>query len=316
MLRPRKHYDAQVHVGDVFGRLKVTAKPFRKNSSWKHPCRCECGKDCNPIARDLLLGLTVSCGCYGHEKVSQAVRSKEGSGGYGQVFSGAVFGRLTVIGRVGANGRVGHQVRCLCSCGKECIRRIGGMVSGRTKSCGCWQKEITAKNNRKNSPHKGMAVSKEWAPVYRTWVGIIRRCYDEKHHVHETYGKVGIVVCGYFRESPWHLAETLGEKPSTKHSIDRFPDNEGSYTCGTCKECKEHGWKLNVRWATSKQQNENKGEHNVHLTAFGKTMLHSQWADVSGIGQSTICLRLKRGWSPENAVSVPNRKGNCYRPKN
>jgi hypothetical protein len=52
----------------------------------------------------------------------------------------------------------------------------------------------------------------------------------------------GIRVCDEWRGSFDAFFEYLGPKPSAKHSLDRFPDNDGDYEPG------------NVRWATAKQQ--------------------------------------------------------------
>lgn len=41
------------------------------------------------------------------------------------------------------------------------------------------------------------------------------------------------------------------------------------------------------------------------VAAHGRTLRMSEWARATGIGQSTIKFRLNRGWSPEDAVSVP-----------
>ena len=47
----------------------------------------------------------------------------------------------------------------------------------------------------------------------------------------------------------WRVVENfladMGERPSVKHSIDRFPNNDGNYEPGNC------------RWATHKQQMQN-----------------------------------------------------------
>jgi hypothetical protein len=48
----------------------------------------------------------------------------------------------------------------------------------------------------------------------------------------------------------------------------------------------------------------------AHLTVNGETLLMGGWVNRSGIGESTIRERLRRGWTPEEAVAVkPLRKG-------
>lgn len=62
---------------------------------------------------------------------------------------------------------------------------------------------------------------------------------------YEHYGGRGITVCERWRESyPAFLAD-VGRKPSPQHSLDRI-DNDGHYEPG------------NVRWATAKQQANNR----------------------------------------------------------
>lgn len=59
------------------------------------------------------------------------------------------FGRLTVVGLPPkALTRAYAIVRC--DCGNERSVRIGNLLQGRSQSCGCWQRERTRENRRKN----------------------------------------------------------------------------------------------------------------------------------------------------------------------
>lgn len=64
--------------------------------------------------------------------------------------TGQKFGRLTVIKR-GEN--IGKNVAwiCKCQCGKEKLIRGTDLKQGKTKSCGCLQREVTILNSEKNS---------------------------------------------------------------------------------------------------------------------------------------------------------------------
>lgn len=51
------------------------------------------------------------------------------------------FHRLTPLYRV-ANQGSSTRWKCLCDCGTECIVRASSLMSGETKSCGCWNNEV------------------------------------------------------------------------------------------------------------------------------------------------------------------------------
>lgn len=93
-----------------------------------------------------------------------------------------------------------------------------------------------------------------------SWHGIKDRCLNIKGREYQRYGAKGIFVCAGLASSFKYFLSIVGEKPSSTHSIDRT-DNNGSYTCGICEDCIEHGWSLNIRWATKKEQIHNRNPY-------------------------------------------------------
>ena len=46
----------------------------------------------------------------------------------------------------------------------------------------------------------------------------------------------------------------------------------------------------------------------VLIEAFGRRKTAREWSEEVGVGYSTLRERLKRGWSPEDAIQKPTRK--------
>jgi|TARA_R110000868_G_scaffold177173_1_gene415468 hypothetical protein len=74
---------------------------------------------------------------------------------------------------------------------------------------------------------------------------MLNRCYYEKHREFKYWGGRGITVCNDWRKSFMNFYQSMGEAPSWA-SIDRI-DNDGNYEARNC------------RWATNKEQAQNKG---------------------------------------------------------
>ncbi len=89
----------------------------------------------------------------------------------------------------------------------------------------------------------GYARSGVESPEYRTYKGMLQRCYYEKHNRYEHYGGRGISVCERWREDFRYFLEDMGSRPKG-HSLDRV-DVDGDYCPDNCK------------WSTPREQGTN-----------------------------------------------------------
>lgn len=165
--------------------------------------------------------------------------------------TGKRFGRLLVIGEASRSSSNKRRWQCQCDCGKDTVAIGNDLVCGRQISCGCKRDEEAAKRFTALTKH-GLAST----PVGRAWKSMVRRCSKPTCHAYRNYGGRGIKVCEYIAESPAHIVQLIGERP-TGRSIDR-KDNDGHYSCGKCAQCKRNAWPLNLRWATRMEQTHNR----------------------------------------------------------
>ncbi len=294
-------FNKDVFDGAKFGAWIVLRRI--PNSGGRVECQCDCGFQTPVLAASLINGRSQSCG-----RCKQLDPNK----GYGRVREGEKFGRLTVIHRMRKNNRYTGQVKCQCECGTKRMFGIDGLVCGGTLSCGCLHSERVSQRNKDNA--KFGCFSVKYPKTFVSWHSMNARCYNPNQQSYTDYGAKGIKVCEFLREKPQHLVALIGYRKKEKPSLDRFPVHDGYYSCGQCDECEANDWKLNVRWATRKEQSLNRGNFNVYLTAFGKTMTRSQWRDLTGINEWRIHRRINElGWTVEKALTTPDRKGNCYK---
>lgn len=162
------------------------------------------------------------------------------------------YGRGNVV--VADVGRRSHRdiiVGLECDCGNYYEAAARRIVSGHTKSCGCYQKDRA----RETKTTHGYAPSKNIKRTYRIWAGMISRCYRECATGFGRYGKRGIRVCVRWRNSFEAFLEDMGDPPSGT-TLERI-NNDGNYEPGNC------------RWADQREQARNT-RRNVSVAAYDK----------------------------------------------
>lgn len=85
----------------------------------------------------------------------------------------------------------------------------------------------------------------------------------------------------------------MGEAPEGM-TIDR-KDTNGNYEPTNCK------------WSTQKEQQRNRSSNTV-LTIEGVPKTLVEWCETYSISANAVGLRLKRGWTIEEALATPTRK--------
>lgn len=202
--------------------------------------------------------------------------------------TGKRFGRLVVASYAGSKDGNAQWV-CQCDCGTESVVAASELTRRTrvsTKSCGCFQRE---KARSRVTTH-----GRTKTPEYRSWRGMISRCFRETDRAYSDYGGRGITVCERWRNSFEAFYEDMGDKPAGHRiSIERL-NNDGNYEPGNCV------------WATPAKQACNK-RTTIRLTLNGRTQCLAEWAAELDIAVMTIWNRLHRGWTVERALTTPPR---------
>lgn len=204
---------------------------------------------------------------------------------------GKKFGRLSVIRRFGKK-RASITWECRCDCGSVVTSVLtSSLRSGNTKSCGCLQREATARSNYRH----GAAVRGRLSRTYIVWRGIISRCKNNPE-----YAGRGITVCDRWKTYSNFLID-MGERPAGL-TIERT-DNNAGYS------------KENCIWANRTQQSRNRRSLRL-LTYQGKTMPVSQWAENVGLPYHVLTQRVRKlGWDTERALTTPVSTSNAEHSK-
>ena len=199
---------------------------------------------------------------------------------------GQKFGRLIAL------EYVGHSLwKCQCDCGKTKLVRYDALHSGRTRSCGCFHRDVFSTWTPQNKTH-GMRNS----PEFNIWSMMKNRCSNPNCNRHQFYSDKGIKVCDRWLgpDGFIHFIEDMGMRPGPNYSIDRI-DNDGDY----CPE--------NCRWATDKEQ-ANNHSNNFIVEYNGRRQTLALWCEELSLPYGTIWMRFRRGWSAKRAFEQPLRR--------
>ena len=116
-----------------------------------------------------------------------------------------------------------------CSCGEKFICEVRHIGSGNTKSCGCHNNKVRAERGRSQFTTHGMTRSRE----FRSWEGMLQRCYNKNATGYERWGGAGVTVCDEWRESFESFLRDMGKRPQST-SLDRI-NPFGNYEPSNCR---------------------------------------------------------------------------------
>lgn len=187
---------------------------------------------------------------------------------------GDKIGRLTLL-HTAKNNVNAYGWLCKCSCGNMHFVRSDSIKN--TQSCGC----LRVENGKSNKTH-GLTNTK----AYRAWQAMKKRCLQPKHPAYKNYGGRGITVC-----KEWMLFENfindMGH-PEDNCWLDRIDNNQGYFA-------------KNCRWATSKQQANNR-RNNVVIDGITLT----EASESSSHSVQVLSWRIyKMGMSLQEAMQTP-----------
>lgn len=187
--------------------------------------------------------------------------------------TGLKFGRWTVL--CWTKKKYSEQIwLCRCDCGTEKEVIGGTLKTGKSKSCGCYSKEVSTKH--------GM----EGTRIYNTWAQMLSRCNNPKAQSYPFYGAKGIKVCDRWKEF-LHFYADMGDRQEGKtlDRIDSLKDYEPS----------------NCRWAFHKEQARNKTNSKLHEWK-GKMLTIAEIAENNGINRKVVENRIRRGMTMDDAI--------------
>ena len=171
-----------------------------------------------------------------------------------------------------------------CDCGTERVVNSSLVKSGRSKSCGCLNREISYAKSDVNGRCKDY--------TYKSYSHMKYRCLNKNSTSWDRYGGRGIRVCDRWVKSYQHFLDDMGERPEGT-TIERVNVN-GNYEPSNC------------RWATVVEQNKNK-RNTISLSFYEVEMCAVDWEKIMEVPRGRITGRLLKGWDKYDAVFTPSK---------
>ena len=205
--------------------------------------------------------------------------------------TGRRFGRWTVICNTASNDKGDIRWDCICDCGTHRSVSERSLLRGRSRSCGCLQKEsasITATSMKK---HDGKGTR-----IYTLWKGIRARCNNPNHKSYSTYGGSGIKMCPEWDDF------TVFRDWAYDNGYD---ENAEKFSCTLDRIDRAKGYSPdNCRWVDMKVQSRNTSR-NIVVEYQGDSYVAKDLAVKYGVDPHVFTSRLNLGLSVDDALSLP-----------
>lgn len=187
--------------------------------------------------------------------------------------TGQKFYRLTAVKYLGHS-----KWRCQCDCGNMVDVFTQNLKRGNTKSCGCYNSELSSKR----FTTYGLSNTK----VFHIAVGIIQRCTNPNNNCYKDYGGRGVKVFSEWVKNPskfaqWMLDNGWHDGCQVDKDIKAKPDKLGYYpdTISFVSPTENARHKRNI----------------IQITYNGKTQPLKTWCNELGLPYKTIFSRYKYG---------------------
>ena len=161
-----------------------------------------------------------------------------------------------------------------------------------------YNREYYRENKEQIDAHKKVWRVKNWTRIhqeniqrrglYNAWSAMKARCNRETSSQYKDYGGRGITYHPQW-EGFAGFRQDMAPTYQKGMTLDRI-DVNGNYTSDNC------------RWATRKEQNNNKRKH-IMVNYQGEKMTLAQYADQKGLNFGSLRSRYYRGMSIEKVMS-------------
>ena len=267
---------------------------------------------------------------------------------YLQDIIGKKFGTLTVLEHKGTNENQQNVFLCRCDCGNELLRRYSSITKTKSNSCpNCRSKyrdinqtkefnqlhsvwmdigNRTTKNHKHNrSCYKkhNIKMCEEWKNNFRSFYNWAIKNGYKYEKLPNGFNKYTIdridPYKGYYPENCRWI--TIQEQQRNRLD-NKIIDWEGKkYKLWELADKYNIDKKLlYVRkfvcnWTTEKSLTQKVKPRKVFLEYNGKLITYNDIVKLTGLSNTTIRDRLKRGWSIEKIISTPRQNNGGEKPK-
>lgn len=205
-------------------------------------------------------------------------------------YIGKKFNRWTILEGIDRKEKINNCVTAICDCGTKRETVLRNIVLGYSKSCGCYGREVSSATYKKINQQAGKNIHDLSAThVYNCWAAMRSRCSDTTNNRYYLYGAKGIEVCEEWDLSFNIFLQDMGMPPTKFHSIDR-------------KDPTKNYDKTNCRWATPKEQSNNRTSC-LFITHKGKTQSMMSWAKELNVEYRRFYYFIKQGLNITQAAA-------------